>query len=176
MTKTLRSCDNPTVHTEVITLWERMQMSQIHRQYLFCYPTLDHLRANDNIQKAVTDRLAELQHLNLRDMSQEIKSQRGGQVKVFVKPRAKWPHEYVLAGKNKERFTYNHLTMGQWMDGFSRAVREESNQNSKEEMLDYLISLLDDAYDFSWTSAKASHAELLCLMEHSEIKDYTQTE
>ena len=43
-------------------------------------------------------------------------------------------------------------------------------------MLDYLISLLDDANDFSWTSAKASHAVLLCRMEQGEIKDYTQTE
>ena len=54
------------------------------------------------------------------------------------------------------------LTMGQWMAGFCRAMREESDQNSKEAMLDYLIFSLDDANDFSWTSAKASHAVLLC--------------
>ena len=66
--------------------------------------------------------------------------------------------------------------MGQWMAGFYGAMREESNQSSKEAMLDYLIYLLDDANDFLWASAKASHAVLLCRMEQGEIKDYTQTE
>ena len=62
------------------------------------------------------------------------------------------------------------------MTGFSRARTEESNHNSKEAMLDYFISLLNDANDFSWTSAKASHAVLLCHMEQGGIKDYTQTD
>ena len=43
-------------------------------------------------------------------------------------------------------------------------------------MLDYLIALLDDSNDFSWSAAKASHAVLLCRMEQSEISDYTQTD
>ena len=43
-------------------------------------------------------------------------------------------------------------------------------------MLDYLISFLDDANDFSWDAAKASHAVLVCRMEQGEIKDYTQTD
>ena len=73
-------------------------------------------------------------------MSQKIKSQHGGQVEVFVKHRAKWPHEYVLAGNNKERVTYDQLTMGQWMAGFCRVMREERNRNSKDAMLDFLIS------------------------------------
>ena len=69
-------------------------------------PTLDHLRANDNIEKAVAVRLTELQHLNSIVIPQKIKSQRGGLVEVFVKHRAKWQHEYVLAGNNKERVNY----------------------------------------------------------------------
>ena len=43
-------------------------------------------------------------------------------------------------------------------------------------LLDYLISLLDDCNDFSWSSAKASHAVLLCGMEQGEIKDFTETD
>ena len=43
-------------------------------------------------------------------------------------------------------------------------------------MLDYLISLLEDANDFSWQAAKASHAVLLCKMEQGEIANYNQTE
>ena len=138
-------------------------------------PTLDHLKANNNIQQAVAERLSELQHLNSTVMSQKIRSQQGG-VEVFVKQKVRWPHEYVLEGSNKERVTYDQLTMGQWMAGFCRAMREETDQNSKSAMLDYLISLLDDSNDFSWSSAKASHAGLLCLMEQGEIKDFTETD
>ena len=35
----------------------------------------------------------------------------------------------------------------------------------KDDMLDYLISLLDDSNDFSWQAAKASHAVLLCRID-----------
>ena len=49
-------------------------------------------------------------------------------------------------------------------------MREETNQNSKDAMLDYLISLLDNANNFSWSATKASHAVLLCRMEQGEIK------
>ena len=138
-------------------------------------PTLDHLKANHNIQQAVAERLSELQHSNSTGISQKFRSQRRG-VEVFVKQKVRWPHEYVLAGSNKECVTYDKLTMGQWMAGFCRAMREEIDQNFKTAMLDYLISLLDDCNDFSWSSAKASHAVLLCHMEQGEIKDYTETD
>ena len=44
------------------------------------------------------------------------------------------------------------------MSGFCRSMREESNIQIKEYMLDYVINLLEDVNDFSWASAKASHA------------------
>ena len=43
-------------------------------------------------------------------------------------------------------------------------------------MLDYVIDLLDDATDFSWASAKASHAVLLCRMEQGQIRGWSETE
>ena len=93
-------------------------MQMLHDTYtvpsIVSLPTLDHLKANDNIQKAVAERLSELQHLNSTGMSQKMKSQCGGQVEVFVKHRAKWPHEYGLAGNNKERVTYDIWVSG-WL-------------------------------------------------------------
>ena len=82
----------------------------------------------------------------------------------------------MLAGNNKEGVTYDQLTMGQWVAGFCRTMRDESDKNCKEAMLTYFISLLDDANDFSWSAAKACHAVLLCRMEQGGIKDFTQTE
>ena len=80
-----------------------------------------------------------------------------------------WPHEFVLSGQNKDRITYNQLSPVQWMVGFCRSTREESDIKIREHMLDYVIDLLDDATDFSWASAKASHAVLLCRMEQGKI-------
>ena len=43
-------------------------------------------------------------------------------------------------------------------------------------MLNYVIDLLDDAQDFSWTAAKASHAVLLCRMEQGEVSGYDKVD
>ena len=43
-------------------------------------------------------------------------------------------------------------------------------------MLDYVIDLLDNAIDFSWSSTKASHAVLLCRMVKGKIKSLLETE
>ena len=42
-------------------------------------------------------------------------------------------------------------------------------------MLDYLISLMEDAHDFSWDAARASHTVLLCRMELGEVS-YSETD
>ena len=95
---------------------------------------------------------------------------------MFVNRRVRWPQEFVLAGTKKERVNYDNLTMGQWMVGFCKAIQEESCQAQKDHMLDYLVTLLEDANDFSWQAAKASHAVLLCRMEQGEINDYSQVD
>ena len=53
-------------------------------------------------------------------------------------------------------------------------MQEEKNSKIREHMLDYLVSLMDDATDFHWGAAKASHAVLLCRMEQGEIQNYSQ--
>ena len=78
-------------------------------------------------------------------------------MEVFVPNRVRWPHEFLLAGQTKDRVSYNQLSPIQWMAGFCRTIRE-SDMATREYMLDYVINLLDDATDFSCTSAKASHA------------------
>ena len=125
------------------------------------------------LQLRVDQRLQELTDLAKTGTNSKIKSQRGGNFEVLVKQRVKWPHEYVLSGLNKERVTYDQLNVTQWVAGFGRTMRDESDPIMKQHMLEYLIALMDDANDFSWTSAKASHAVLLCRMEQGEIKDFS---
>ena len=127
------------------------------------------------LQLKVDQRLQELTDLAKSSTTSKIKSQRGGNFEVLVKQRVKWPHEYVLSGLNKERVTYDQLNVTQWLAGFGQTMRDESDPIMKQHMLEYLITLMDDANDFSWTSAKASHAVLLCRMEQGEIKDFSDT-
>ena len=130
--------------------------------------SLDTLRQNRFIQSEVDERLKGLSNM-AQGTNQKVKSQRGG-------PVDKWPHEFVLSGPSKERVSYNNLTVLQWVAGFCRTMREEKDLGVREHMLDYVISLLDDAQDFSWQAAKASHAILLCRMEQRELSDWGQVE
>ena len=134
------------------------------------------IKCDPNIQVQVDQWLRELADISQTGTSSKLKSQRGGPVEVLVRNRVKWPHEFVLAGSIKERISYDQLTMTQWMAGFCRTMREETDQNLRSHMLNYLIDLLDDAQDFSWTETKASHAVLLCRMEQGEVTGYDQVE
>ena len=98
----------------------------------------------------------------------------GGPVEVLVPNKVKLPHEYVLSGSQKECVSYDQLSVIQWVTGFCRIMGNEQDRTIQNSMLDYLIALFDDANDFSWDVAKASHAILLCRMEQDEIKNYTQ--
>ena len=138
-------------------------------------PPPSRLREEARIQEEVQTRLRHLAD-NVKPGMTKLKSQRGGAVDVFVNHKVRWPHEFVLSGQNKDRVTYNQLSPIQWMAGFCHTIREESDMAIKEHMLDYVIDLLDDATDFSWASAKASHAVLLCRMEQGEIKSWSETE
>ena len=138
-------------------------------------PQLHSLRQDHSVQKQVEERLKQLASGDTTGT--KIKSLRGGPVEVVVPNRVKWPHEFVLSGSNKERIQYDHLTTVQWVAGYCRILREERDQKIKDHMLDYqVISLMDDAHDFSWDAALASHAVLLCRMEQGEVKSYSETD
>ena len=88
----------------------------------------------------------------------------------------KFYHEYVLSGSTKERVSYDQFSVIEWVAGFCHTMKEEKNFKMREHMLDSLVSLLDDAQDFSWGAAKASQTALLCRMEQGEIGDYIYTD
>ena len=55
-------------------------------------------------------------------------------------------------------------------------MREEANLETRQNLLDCVIVLMDDANDLSWNAAKPSHAVLLCKMEQGEIKHYGEVD
>ena len=135
---------------------------------------LHSLRKDLMVQKQMDQRLKKLAK-NVHSGT-KIKSLRGGSVEVVVPNKVKWPNEYVLSGIKKESIQHDQISLLQWVTGYCRILKEEKDLQIREHRLDYLISLMEDAQDFSWDAARASHAVLLCRMEQGEVSDYSQTE
>ena len=129
-------------------------------------PTTAFLKSSRGIQDAVDRRLQELATLNERGM---FKSQRGGNEQVAVKHKIPWPQNHILAGTSTSRVTYDSLSTFQWVSGFCAIIKDEKNVNIKNQMLDYMSELMEDAQDFGWSSAKGAHAVLLCRMEEGKV-------
>ena len=131
-------------------------------------PSLQSLQTSQRIQAEVDERLRHLAHLST-DQG-KLKSQRGGSDNIYVKKQIPWPQNHILGGQAKARVSYDGLSWCQWMAGFATIAREESDLDTKTAMLEYLADLMEDAHDFSWASAKGSHAVLLCKMEEGKIQ------
>ena len=116
------------------------------------------------MQEQVEDRIREL-----HNFQGKYKSQRGGSEVVYCKSQVPWPQNYILGGNSKTRVSYDSLSMSQWVAGFSSIVREETDPEIRNAMLEYLTDLMEDSHDFGWLSAKASHAVLLCRMEEQKV-------
>ena len=129
-------------------------------------PTTAFLKTSRGIQNAVDKRLQELATLNEQGT---FRSQRGGHDQVTVKHKIPWPQNHILAGASKSRVTYDSLSTFQWVSRFCAIIKDESDVNTKNSMLEYLSELMEDAQDFGWTSAKGAHAVLLCKMEEGKV-------
>ena len=124
------------------------------------------LKSSRGIQHAVDKRLQELASLNERGM---FKSQRGGNDQVTVPNKIPWPQNHILAGTSKSRVTYDSLSTFQWVSGFCAIIKDEKNVSTKNQMLEYMSDLMEDAQDFGWSSAKGAHAVFLCRMEEGKV-------
>ena len=133
-------------------------------------PSLGYLRNNTSIQAEVDTRLSELAQINESATRGRMKSQRGGPGEVLVKKVVDWPEHFILTGNRKTRPTYDDLTVTHWVSGFVRCIQEEKSGETRASMLDYLENLMEDASDFSWESAKASHAVVLTNMEADRLQ------
>ena len=130
-------------------------------------PTLATIRRSRSIQEQVDTRIKELQAVN-KDKG-KFKSQRGGSETIWVKNEIAWPHNFVLSGNMKNRVTYDNLSLSQWVSGFATIIKDENDVETKNKMLEYLSELMEDSHDFGWSSAKGSHAVLLCRMEEGRV-------
>ena len=134
-------------------------------------PDLAQIRTSKIIQKQIDRSIAKLgkQQVEGMENSSKLKSKRGGAVDVVVQQKVAWPHEHILGGHNWQRLTYDQISMPQFVQGFVKNMLDEQNLEYREHMLHYLGDIMEDAADFSWQSAKASHAVLLCEMERGKL-------
>ena len=83
------------------------------------------------------------------------------------KQKIKWSQDLAFVGSMRKRPSYEQLTTCQWLLGFLRIRQEEQDPTVKENMVEYLTELLQDACEYSWEAAKGSivHFGIVCRME-----------
>ena len=133
-------------------------------------PSLNCMRRSEKIQREIDSRIRELElQSEATGTGAKIKSKRGGNVDVLVKNKVAWPHEAILGGATRARLTYDQLTMSQWVQGFCKDMLDEPDPKIRENMIQYMEELFEDATDFSWQGAKAAHTVLLCEFERGSV-------
>ena len=128
-------------------------------------PSLQELQQASDIQRQVHDRYQQLernaQHSSGIDYNSLFELFKNVEKSKSVEKKLKWPNDHVYIGTDRKKPTYDQLDECQWMLGFLRQRQSESNQVIRENMIEYLVELLQDAVDFSWPSAKGSHYVLI---------------
>ena len=126
-------------------------------------PSLQALRNSQTIHQKVNKRYQELEEAvqvspgNLDILLDTIQKK----VHKDAKKKVKWPQDLAFVGSLRKRPSYDQLTTCQWMLGFLRIRQEEQDPLVKENMVEYLTELLQDACDYSWDAAKGAHSVLL---------------
>ena len=100
-------------------------------------PDISSLRSSRELQKKVDHRLSKLEKSSVSQgkSGSKIKSKRGGEVEVLVENKVAWPHESIFGGVNRQRISYDQLSLTQFVQGFVRNILDESDQNCREQML-----------------------------------------
>ena len=106
----------------------------------------------------------------VQNVQANINQKGGGNVDVSVKNKGLWPREAILGGVNRQRVTYDQLSLTQWVQIFCKNILEEKSSQRRDIMVSYLGDLMKDATDFTWQGAKAAHAVLMCEMERGSLQ------
>ena len=54
---------------------------------------------------------------------------------MTVQHKVAWPHEHILGGHNRQRLSYDQITMSQFVQGFVKNILDEQNVDIREHML-----------------------------------------
>ena len=86
---------------------------------------------------------------------------------MFGKNKVSWPHVSIMRGINRQRITYDQLSLTQLYQDFCKNILEQKSDQKKDTMDSYLGDLMEDASEFFW---QVAHAVLLCKMEWGSVQ------
>ena len=97
------------------------------------------MRSSSQLQKKVDETLEKLEKHNAvkGKPGTKIKSKSGGDVEVLVEKKVAWPHESILGGVNRQRVSYDQLSLTQFVQGLTRNILDEPDRDCRDHMLGY---------------------------------------
>jgi hypothetical protein len=76
-----------------------------------------------------------------------------------------WPHDFILAGPDKNRIYYKDLNLEQWGYGYTSILENQTDIRVKNNMISHLKNVFQDTISYGFRRAKGAHAEVLNEME-----------
>jgi hypothetical protein len=76
-----------------------------------------------------------------------------------------WPHDFILAGPDKNRIFYKDLNLEQWGYGYTCILEIQTDIRVKNNMISHLKNVFQDTISYGFRRAKGAHAEVLNEME-----------
>ena len=129
-------------------------------------------KSDSRIQAKVERHLQEYQQTSRTETAgKPVQSLKSGRYRAGVAKICKhinWPQDFCSVASASKQPTYDELTNEQWMQGFLFCVLDEENHKIRENMLQYLTYLMQDAIELSMNTRKA-HAAVLQDMERGKV-------
>ena len=79
-------------------------------------------------------------------------------------------------GLKGSTISHDHLTMGQWVVGFCKAMQEESDQTKTLHMLDYLVNILENANDLHGRRLRPATQRSYVVWNRERSNNYSNVE
>jgi len=150
--------------------------------------TLAQLQTNKALQAQVESRLRELGvagdsgseeddgKSKMPGKRNKIKSGRVRTAADVARIPMEWPHYHVYRGPDRKPAHYDDLSVPEFIMGYMTILLDSPDIN--RDMLMHLRDVMTDTVDYSWDSARNSHAVLLQQMEQGRItwQDRTQVQ
>ena len=136
-------------------------------------PSFEDLKSDSRIQAEVERRLQDYQQTSRTETAgKPVQSLKSGRYRAgFAKicKHINWPQDFCSVASGSKQPTYDELTNEQWMQGFLFCVLDEEEHKIRENMLQYLTFLMQDAIELSMNTARKVHAAVLQNMERGNV-------
>ena len=132
-------------------------------------PSMNFLRDNSQLRRKVDTRMQQWEDQQRLDVQgKKLKSGLHRHQEGHVLVNVNWPHKFCFS-QDRSCPAYDDLSQMQFTQGFIGCVLEESDVNIRQNMLQYLQQLIQDAQETNWFTAKSAHKVLLIEMERGKI-------